>query len=780
MAYKDFFDFGGGVNRFVLCGETDEFANLNADRMPEFLQSAQNCLKTNAAARAYVVDRVGESGLEKAIALGFGACVKSPSKLYKSEADAKTKQNEIRPPAIIIFKRNAAGQIAGLKMRRFWAVDKGAGVFEFPKIPPLWKIAKGGGVELNKDPRQDARGKNTLLAYCENIFAAPYCFVVEGFFDFLALQTAGFNAVSVDGANYAVLRNFLKKEIAAGKEIATTFIFIADNDSQAAAKGTQAGGYGVANARHDFAFDAEFQKVKVLKHGILKRQPPEFLAEHFHGQPQEFTEWLDANRIKDAADFLQKSLGDLEIRAKFYKFFGELQALATAAEPASLDAKGKDFFCECEKARNAIPPQTDAESDADAFYKNFFRKAAPLQVTNSKNIFVDFQNFVVENRGLGLYPSPWSTLNTMLDGGLKPRELFVLGGVTNIGKTAMALQWADFVAASGKDVFYFSLEIPKEVLFSRTLARLGNAAGFDYPAASYQYGHASEKAFAAAVGAYQKGIGDRLYYVGGRPSGLDTIDILKIIHQHILTTGRHPLVIVDYFQILRPSSEFGAKVEKEKVDAVVFELKQIATDLKVPILAISTLNRDSYNRPLGVSAYKESGSIEYTADDAAVLNTYCAEKHPQAANSTKVDESPEERFKKELKEFKRGNVILKILKNRNSGGKGEVLMVTEPAKETFTEGSFANEIYSNGESIGGASATVLTAMQALRQRDLELRVAGREADLVNKKARINKLQAETQKIKAQTPAEFLKDDAEPLAVVLPALPLPNGDPPWQD
>ncbi len=240
MAYKNYFNFGDGVSRYVLTGDTtEEFAALNANLMPDFLQAAQKCLQTNAAARAYVVARVGEAGLDKAIALGFGACVASPSALYATEEDAAARQNEIHPPAIIIFKRNAAGQIAGLKMRRFWAVDKGAGVFEFPKIPPLWKIGKGGVVELNKDPRQDARGK-MLLAYPENIFAAPYCPVVEGFFDFLGLQTAGFNAVCVDGADYGVLRNFLKNEIDAGREIATTFIFIADNDSQKAAKGTQA------------------------------------------------------------------------------------------------------------------------------------------------------------------------------------------------------------------------------------------------------------------------------------------------------------------------------------------------------------------------------------------------------------------------------------------------------------------------------------------------------------------------------------------------------------
>ncbi len=483
---------------------------------------------------------------------------------------------------------------------------------------------------------------------------------------------------------------------------------------------------------------------------------------------------------------------DLTIRAKFFQFFGELQALATAAAPENLDAKGKDFVCDnpnCQKCLpeallkpTAEPPAPTADTEgADAFYKNFFRKDAPLQVTNSQAIFADFDNFILENRRLGIFASPWASLNTMLDGGLKPRELFFLGGVTNIGKTALALQWADYAAACGKDVFYFSLEIPKEVLFARTLARLGNAAGFDYPASSYQFGNASADAVAAGIAAYKQSIADRFYYVGGRPSGLDTIDILKIIHNHILTTGRHPLVIIDYFQILRPSNEFGARVEKDKVDAVVFELKQIATDLKVPILAISSLNRDSYNRPLTVSAYKESGSVEFTGDVCAVINTYWAEKHPQAANSTKTEESPEYKFQKELANFKKGNVIFKILKNRNSGGKGEIMMITEPAKELFTEGCFADE-YSLGET-NGAIADVIKAdaaeMRRLKMRSLELKIAKEEAAIVEKNARINKLQADTQKVKSKTNPDFVKADAAPLAPPASAIVVnPEGLPPW--
>lgn len=437
---------------------------------------------------------------------------------------------------------------------------------------------------------------------------------------------------------------------------------------------------------------------------------------------------------------------------------------------------------ETEKA--AAEKSTDAEKSP---FLPLTRRMPAIRV-NSAEFAEHLQKYIAENQKTGIYPTPWATLNTMLDGGFKRGEFVILGGVTNLGKTAMALQIADFIAANGKRVLFYSLEMPAAVLISRTLARIGFELGFDYPASSYANGFASADAYAQTGARYLSALGNRLTFISGQGSALSTGDVWRDVEKIISETGEPPLVIIDYFQILKSVNAPDKALDKEKVDAVVFELKQTAVNLGVPILAISTLNRDSYNRPLTISAYKESGSIEYTADVALVLNTFYAEKHP-AKPSAKPEEMPEFLFQKELADFKKGNVILKILKNRNSGGKGEILMVTEPLKERFTEGSFGNaagEFYSMGESIGGAgagfgqSAEVLSAQDARRQRLTELQIAKKESELIKLNAQINKLAAETQKIKSQTSDEFLKDDAAPLAVVLPALPLPNGNPPWRD
>ena len=50
------------------------------------------------------------------------------------------------------------------------------------------------------------------------------------------------------------------------------------------------------------------------------------------------------------------------------------------------------------------------------------------------------------------------------------------------------------------------------------------------------------------------------------------------------------------------------------MDKTVLELKRISRDFKIPVLAISSLNRSSYDKSIGMTGFKESGGIEYSAD----------------------------------------------------------------------------------------------------------------------------------------------------------------------
>ena len=76
--------------------------------------------------------------------------------------------------------------------------------------------------------------------------------------------------------------------------------------------------------------------------------------------------------------------------------------------------------------------------------------------------------------------------------------------------------------------------------------------------------------------------------------------------------GQPPVVVIDYLQILAP---FDIRAtDKQNTDKAVLELKRLSRDCQVPVIAISSFNRENYFQPVGMASFKESGAIEYSSD----------------------------------------------------------------------------------------------------------------------------------------------------------------------
>jgi replicative DNA helicase len=65
-------------------------------------------------------------------------------------------------------------------------------------------------------------------------------------------------------------------------------------------------------------------------------------------------------------------------------------------------------------------------------------------------------------------------------------------------------------------------------------------------------------------------------------------------------------------QILAPYD--NKSTDKQNTDKAVLELKRISRDSETPVIAISSLNRQSYKDEISMEAFKESGAIEYSSD----------------------------------------------------------------------------------------------------------------------------------------------------------------------
>lgn len=267
----------------------------------------------------------------------------------------------------------------------------------------------------------------------------------------------------------------------------------------------------------------------------------------------------------------------------------------------------------------------------------------------------------------------FSILDAELDGGLYP-GLYILGAISSLGKTTLMLQIADQIAQQGRDVLYFSLEMEANELISKSISRLtflncnGNqsnaktARGICTPSRHANYSDTEKALIHDAMTQYGSYASHLYIYEGVGDLGVEQIK--KQVAEHIELTNNVPLVFIDYLQILAPYDVRAS--DKQNTDKAVLELKRLSRDHKTPVIAISSFNRDNYTSEVSMSAFKESGAIEYGSDVLLALQPQNM-KPGQGASEQKENAEMVKNCKASVKR----NVEAVILKNRNgkTGGK---------------------------------------------------------------------------------------------------------------
>lgn len=153
--------------------------------------------------------------------------------------------------------------------------------------------------------------------------------------------------------------------------------------------------------------------------------------------------------------------------------------------------------------------------------------------------------------------------------------------------------------------------------------------------------------------------------------GIGTISvdyIAQTVKKHIDATGKKPLVVIDYLQILALNANNERLTDKQCMDKTVLGLKQVSRDFSIPVFAISSFNRQSYTAPADLASFKESGAIEYSAD--VLLGMQYAGMDYETGDTDAAREKRVRLLRREQEEkAKRPGVFqqieLKILKFRN-------------------------------------------------------------------------------------------------------------------
>lgn len=222
-------------------------------------------------------------------------------------------------------------------------------------------------------------------------------------------------------------------------------------------------------------------------------------------------------------------------------------------------------------------------------------------------------------------PTGFKSLDQLLYGGLYP-GLYVLGAGSSLGKTTFALQIADQAAQSGRPVLFISLEQSADELICKSLSRLTyqicKKDGIDESNAKTardlltprEYNSTEAKLIQRAEDFYTS-YGDNLYiYEADRHHGITVAAIGEIIKDTKRVCRQAPIVIIDYLQILAAPESSHNLTDKQIADINISQLYKTARDFRTPVIALSSVNRASYNQKSGMQSLKESGSIEYSAD----------------------------------------------------------------------------------------------------------------------------------------------------------------------
>ena len=316
----------------------------------------------------------------------------------------------------------------------------------------------------------------------------------------------------------------------------------------------------------------------------------------------------DAGR-KASYDLMVK-LKELNIQAIIYNLSDEFKDPneLLVADASRLKANVADAEQEFEKYLDELKKKQEEEVQ---------RIKTEYQATSALGHLQGFINDIA-TINTNYIPTGFSELDRTLGGGLF-EGLYFIGALSSLGKTTFTLQVADRVAQQGHDVLIISLEMARSELMAKSISRLTSSGDCRYAkttrgittAAYYKHYSDEERAcINQAINEYAT-YAEHIFIT--ESVGNTTVDeVRRLIDNHVKITGNKPIVVIDYVQILRPLDPRMS--DKQAVDYNVMELKRISRDFKIPIIGISSLNRQSYKEKISMTSFKESGAIEYSSD----------------------------------------------------------------------------------------------------------------------------------------------------------------------
>ncbi|HXK40171.1 MAG TPA: replicative DNA helicase, partial [Candidatus Paceibacterota bacterium] len=270
--------------------------------------------------------------------------------------------------------------------------------------------------------------------------------------------------------------------------------------------------------------------------------------------------------------------------------------------------------------------------------------------------FERFDRLSKSNGELRGVPTGFTELDNRL-AGLQKSDLIIIAARPSMGKTSLALDIARNAAVKyGKTVGIFSLEMSAQQLVDRMLATQAQVDGWALRTGKLKNDEEFDRISDALNHLSQAKI-----FIDDQPAN----NIIKMRSTARRLKSEHglDLIIVDYLQLMSPTTRLKAESMVQQVTEISRSLKQLARELEVPVVALSQLSRaieTRRGRPQ-LSDLRDSGSIEQDADVVAFIHS-------------------EDRYKEKEE---RSNIVELIIAKHRNGPVGTVELFFDDRKASF-------------------------------------------------------------------------------------------------
>jgi replicative DNA helicase len=393
---------------------------------------------------------------------------------------------------------------------------------------------------------------------------------------------------------------------------------------------------------------------------------------------------------KEATQTLEKELKEFKIPCvNFYELIKEhkeeykddeeseyLETLLKVKDPNDALKKNKNKF---EQA--LLYAYTTSKFEPNKLHEEIFEDAKTEKIKPQEEKKHTLLKYLESLANKSILSTGFDNLDELLNGGFKGGWLYTIGAIPSLGKTTLAMQMADHIAAETKRcVYIFSLEMSENDLMLKSIIRENYIKYKDtnetVKSVAQIYKTCFDKKLNELTDNKYFNWGLNHYYSEINPyiridecSGdIGVNSIKEKIETFIKDKNELSIIIIDYVQILAPykrddlNATKSNSTDKQNLDKNIMELKRITRDKDIPIIVISSFNRDNYASEVSFKGFKESGAIEYSSDVIIGLQLKI-DRTPPTDNKKLSEEEALKRINDAKNKTPR-EVELVILKNR--------------------------------------------------------------------------------------------------------------------